>query len=413
MTTTAAFPASCSIESSRTANFISQLACAVLLLFTYATQAQTLRVLHTFSGADGLSPYSGVTQDRAGNLYGTTYAGGSTQLGTVYELKRVGSNYTHNQLHVFAGGNDGEQPYGGVVFGTDQGLYGTTWAGGASDAGTVFALRPFPTFCRTVLCPWMESLQFDLGTDRNLDPAYGNVVFDPAGNLYGTSAFGGISEYGTVYELSRSGNGWSGSLVYEFQGDDLNYPAHNVIFDIAGNLYGTTAGPGEGGVFQLVRSQSGWTERILADFGTPGTCPGYDISGLIMDAAGNLYGGTTGDGVTACIYEMSNSGGTWQFTVLYTFNISNNGEGPVGNMVFDSAGNLYGTTKQLGAFGMGNIFKLTHSGGVWTYSDLYDFSDSGDGANPTGDLIIDSAGNLYGTNQGDQSGHGVVWELTP
>jgi hypothetical protein len=100
-------------------------------------------------------------------------------------------------------------------------------------------------------------------------------------------------------------------------------------------------------------------------------------------------------------------------TVLYTFNFSNNAFGPVGNMVFDNSGNLYGTTKQLGAFGKGNIFKLSRSGNGWTYADLYDFSDSGDAEYPTGDLMIDSEGNLYGTNQGDQSGHGVVWELTP
>jgi len=193
----------------------------------------------------------------------------------------------------------------------------------------------------------------------------------------------------------------------------VNYPAHNMIFDSAGNLYGTAAGPGEGGVFQLVRSQSGWAEKILAYFGQPDTCTGTDLSGLIMDAGGNLYGATTGNGLTACVYELSNVGGTWQFTVLHTFNIGNNLQGPVGNMVFDHSGNLYGTTMQLGAFGMGNIFKLTHSGSSWIYSDVHDFSDNGDGAFPSGDLTIDGSGNIYGTNQGDASGHGVVWKLTP
>ena len=140
----------------RMVNVVLQVACVLILMFAPAAHGQTLKVLHTFSGPDGLSPYSGVTMDRAGNLYGTTYAGGSTQLGTVYELKRSGSNYTHNQLHVFTGGNDGEQPYGGVVFGPDGALYGTTWAGGASGAGTAFALRPQASFCRTVLCPCIE-----------------------------------------------------------------------------------------------------------------------------------------------------------------------------------------------------------------------------------------------------------------
>jgi len=393
---------------------LAVVACMLVLLTAQFAHAQTLTVLHAFTGADGLSPYAGVTVDRAGNLYGTTYAGGSSGLGTVFELRHLGSRYVHNQLHVFQGGNDGEQPYGGVVFGTDGVLYGTTWAGAESNAGTVFGLRPQATFCRTVLCPWTEVLQYGVGQTNNLDPAYGELAVDASGNLYGTSAFGGTTTYGTVFELSRSGSGWTGTVLYNFQADDVNYPGHSVVFDSAGNLYGTAAGDGEGGIFELTHTQSGWSEKILAWFGPPSPCTGgYTISGLIIDSTGNLYGATTGDGTTACVYELSNVGGTWQMTVLYTFNFGGNAQGPVGNMVFDRSGNLYGTTKQLGAFGLGNIFKLTHSGSNWTYSDLYDFSDNGDGAYPTGDLTIDGQGNLYGTNQGDSSGHGVVWELTP
>jgi hypothetical protein len=392
------------------AHAVLALFCALTLLTALSARAQTFTVLHTFSGPDGSYPYSGVTLDAAGNMYGTTYSNsGGAQLGTVYQLKHRGSGYLHNQLHEFAGGSDGQNPYGGVIFGPDGPLYGTTWDGGTLNSGVVFSLRPPFTFCRTALCPWTESLAYNDPVNAAL--AYGNIAVDPAGNMYGTSAFGGNS-YGTVYEMSRSGNNWMGSVIYKFQADDLNYPGHNVIVDAAGNLYGTTGGPGEGGVFQLTRSGSGWTESIIADFGLPQTCPGFDLSGLIMDAAGNLYGATTGDGETACVFEMSNSGGSWQFSVLYTFNISNNGLGAVGNMVFDSHGNLWGTTKGLGAFGLGNIFKLTRSGNAWTYTDVYDFSDNGDGAYPTGDLTIDSAGNIYGTNQGT-TGHGVVWMLTP
>ena len=390
---------------------------AVFLLFVlFAVQpsfAQTLTVLHTFAGLDGLSPYSGVVMDAGGNLYGTTYGGGPNHLGTVYQLKRHGSSYVHLELYSFKGSDDGAQPYGGVAFGPGGALYGTTWTGGGG-AGTVYSLRPSATPCRTVICPWSESLRYDVEQVNGVDPAYGNVAFDAAGNLYGTTAFDELGSYGEVYELSRSGSGWTGSVVHEFGTNDVNYPAHNVILDSAGNLYGTAIGPGNGAIFQFVPSGSGWTEHILAYFGQPGTCTGFDLSGLIMDAAGNLFGATTGDGHSACVFELANVGGTWQFTVLHTFdNITNNSQAAVGNMVFDHSGNLYGTTMQLGAFGMGNIFKLTHSGGSWTYSDVYDFSNAGDGAYPTGDLTIDNAGNIYGTNQGDASGHGVVWELTP
>jgi hypothetical protein len=300
-----------------------------------------------------------------------------------------------------------------VTFGPSGTLYGTTWTGGGGfGSGTVYSLRPSATPCRTVICPWNEFLRYDLQQLDSVNPAFGNVAFDVAGNLYGTSTFGGLSEYGNVYELSRSGSGWTGSVIFGFN-DEVDYPAHNVIFDTAGNLYGTAVGPGNGGIFQLVPSGGSWTAHILAYFGQPNTCAGYDASGLIMDAAGNFYGTTSGDGRSACVFELANVDGTWQFTVLYTFNFTNHGQAAVGNMVFDHSGNLYGTTMQLGAFGMGNIFKMTHANGGWTYSDVYDFNDSGDGANPTGDLIIDSAGNIYGTNQGDSSGHGVVWEWTP
>lgn len=390
---------------------------ALPVLAVRSAKAQSLTVLHTFTGPDGLAPYSGVTMDRGGNLYGTTYGGGASGLGTVYELKRHSTSYLHSELHAFTAGNgDGGHPYGGEIFGPDGALYGATHDGGAENAGIVYSLRPPPSFCRTALCPWTEPLKFNLSSEDSVSSFYGNVAFDQSGNLYGTTGFGGISDYGTVYELSRSGNGWTGSAIYKFQADDLQYPGHNVIVDSTGNLYGTASGGalGEGGVFELSHSGSGWTETVLATFGPPSPCTGgYPLGGVIMDGAGNLFGATTGDGTTACVYELTPSGGSWQMTVLYTFTFSNNSAGPVGNMVLDDSGNLYGTTEQLGAFGKGNVFKLARSGNGWTYTDLYDFRDSGDGEYPTGDLIIDSEGNLYGTNQGDQSGHGVVWELTP
>ncbi len=384
---------------------------ALLMLIAQATQAQTLTVLHTFSGPDGLYPYSGVTLDRAGNLYGTTYAGGASQDGTVYQLKRVGSSYIRNQLHAFTGGADGEQPWGGVIFGPDGALYGTTNGGPFQGGGTVFSLRPPVTICRSVLCPWTETVLYGVGQFGGIEPAYGQIAFDSAGNIYGTTAFGGAEGYGDVYELSRAGNGWTGTQLYSFGDPDAQFPGHNVVLDSAGNLYGTTDEGGsdaEGTVFQLVRSGSGWSENILANLGLG--VGGYGATGLIMDAAGNLYGGTLGaENTAASVFELSRSGNGWQLTVLHSFA---SGLACWGSLVMDSNGNLYGTTYSLGAHGLGNIFKLSPSGNGWTYTDLYDFSNNGDGENPTGDLSIDANGNLYGTNLGE-NGNGVVWKLTP
>ena len=390
---------------------IALLLAFVLLGFSSA-QSQTFTVLHTFTGPDGLTPYSGVTLDGAGNLYGTTYGGGSDGMGTVYQLKRHGSSYVHNQLHAFTGGADGGSPYGGVVFGPDGQLYGATLGGGLG--GIVFALRPQPRICPTVSCPWTETMLYDIGVNGDFGAYYGQVAFDHSGNLYGTTAFGGRYGGGTVYQLSRSGGGWTGTTIYTFLG--AYYPAHNVIIDGAGNLLGTTIEGGQysaGTVFELQPSGSGWTEQELASLGAPGTGGGYTSVGLIMDGAGNLYGAESGCNPNASVFELSPSGNGWQLSVLYTWSVSLCGQGPWGNLVLDHEGNLYGTTYSLGAFGYGNIFKLTRNGSGWTYTDLYDFQNNGDGAYPTGDLSLDSAGVVYGTASGDQSGHGTVWKLTP
>jgi uncharacterized repeat protein (TIGR03803 family) len=390
--------------------------CVLIIGMMQPAQAQTFTVLHTFTGPDGLSPYSGVVMDGAGSLYGTTYGGGATGNGTVYQLRRNGTGYIHHQLHAFTGGSDGDQPYGGVALGQYGVLYGTS-NGGTNDSGIVFSLQQPFSFCRSVSCPWFRNVLYDLASGGNAAPLYGQPALDAAGNIYATSVFGGSNEYGTVYEVSRSGSGWTGTTLYFFQaGGDPAYPTHNVILDSLGNLYGTTGGGGDygqGAVFELERSGSGWVEQVLVSFGAPGTCAGYTLSGLIMDSAGNLYGGTTGDGTSACVFELSPSAHGWQFSVLYTFTISNGGQGPVGNLAMGSNGTLYGTTQGLGANGLGNIFRLSPSGSGWIYTDLYDFSNHGDGEYPTGDLTIDSNGNIYGTNIGDATGHGVVWKLTP
>lgn len=400
------------------------------LAFAGAVQAQTLNDLHYFSGPDGATPEAGLTIDAAGNLYGTTSAGGAGY-GTVFKMSLKNGHWVINQLYSFAGGNDGDDPEARVVFGPDGALYGTTSEGGGADAGTVFVLRPPLSSCKSALCPWNETViyRFTGGLDGG-DPEYGDLTFDKDGNIYGTASEGGAYDYGVVYKLTRSGNNWTQSVLYNFANNpDGATPLSGVIFDKAGNLYGTTqygggrAGCGTFGcgvVFQLTPSDSGWTETIIHAFKADQTEGNFPVGGLYIDSSGNLYGTTCYGGTTfgGTVFEMSPAGGgSWTFTLL------NNGlplydgfivAGPLGNLNMDSAGNLYGTTYGGGIYDGGTVFKLTPSSGQWTYTSLHDFEDQQDGYYPYGTVVFDKAGNMYGTTEGAGGGvPGVVFQIVP
>jgi len=423
---------------------IIRAACFAFLLISLCalspySPAQSFTLLHNFSGAaDGANPYAGLTIDGAGNLLGTASVGG-LGYGTVYKLKHSQSGYTFNLLYSFTGGSDGAYPYNGVVIGSDGSLYGSTFLGGSgcggNGCGTVFNLRPPATFCRTVLCPWTETVLHDfLAGNDGSEPTQGtNVIFDPMGNIYGTTEFGGAYGQGTVYKLTRSGGGWTESVIHSFgAGGDGTQPLHNVILDAGGNLYGTTSYGGAndaGVVFQLLPSGSGWTENILVSFSLNGGAGGIPFGGLLFDRAGNLYGATSanstagppfGYGGGGAVFELIPSGGSWTLKALYNFPGFAGGYhcGPYGNLLMDAAGNLYGTTYSDGAYGYGSVFKLTPASGQWTYTALHDFCGNGppclDGRLPSGDLTMDTAGNLYGTaSRGGTSDNGVVWKITP
>ena len=397
---------------------------ALVVAATPAAQAQTFKVIHTFTGPDGADAFAGVTLDAAGNLYGTTSekseSGGGP--GTVFELKPSHGNWVLNNLFTF-NGNDGYEPWSGVVFGPDGALYGTTFTGG-SGSGVVYSLRPAATACKTALCPWTETVlyQFNGGGD-GADPAYGNLTFDRAGNLYGTTPYGGNSPcgWGLVFGLTPSNGGWTESVLYSFcGGNDGEFPFSGVILDEAGNLYGTTVLSGDGGcgegcwgtVYQLTPPGAGWKENTLYTFqdGTDGAEP---YGGLIFDASGNLYGTTLlgGSGYGGTVFELSPAGGSWTFAVVYAFIGSG---GPYSSLAMDGTGSLYGTTYLDGAYGQGNVFKLTPSSGGWTYASLYDFTGGNDGAYPMGSPVLDKNGNIYGTTSaGGANGKGVVFEITP
>ncbi len=422
-------------NSLRRTNFAPMLLCLLTIAAPPTAQAQTFRVIHNFSGLqDGAIPYAGLTMDKAGNFYGTTYAGGSKKLGAVYRLKRAGSGWIADGLYSFLGGaNDGAQPLARVTFGPDGSLYGTASQGGrgqycAIGCGIVFKLRPPVTFCRSVSCPWTETVLYQFEGIPDGGFPSGELVFDEAGNLYGTTVLGGRGA-GTLYELTPSGDSWTENTIYAFSGPAGLEPYGGIISDSAGNLYGTNQEGGAhnaGNVFQFKRSGSGFIGSFLYNF--QGASDGRDPSaGLIFDQLGNLYGASTdgGTGGGGVIFELSPSGGGWTYALLYSLtgtrdyrcpNPNNQyaGPGPWASLAMDGAGNLYGTTLCDGANQVGNIFKLTPSGSGWAYTSLHDFTGGNDGGYPISNVTVDTNGNLYGTaSAGGSQGHGVVWEITP
>ena len=382
-------------------------------------QAQTFNVLHSFTGGnDGGNPSAGVT-NRAGVFYGTTWAGGPANYGVVYQLKHLGSGWILNPLYGFSG-SDGAVPSAPVVFGPDGALYTTTEFGGANGSGTILKLRPSPNACRTALCSWGENVLYNFqGFDDGNKPI--GLVFDRAGNLYGTTSGGGPNHDGTAYELTPSQGNWTKTTIHNFNsnGDGITPYRSVMIFDNAGNLYGTTYFGGAvnaGTVFQLTPSGSGWNENVIYSFqgGADGRFP---YSGLILDQTGNLYGTTTdaGSGGGGTVFELSPSGSGWTYSVLYSLTGSlGNSCGPAWALLMDAGGNLYDTTECAGANNLGNVFKLTNAGGSWTYTSLHDFTGGNDGSLPLSGVAIDASGNLYGTTYfGGAFNAGVVWEITP
>jgi uncharacterized repeat protein (TIGR03803 family) len=264
---------------------------------------------------------------------------------------------------------------------------------------------------------------FTGGNDGNRPS--GDLLFDQSGNIYGTTGRGGATSNGVVFELTPSGTGFTENVLYTFTGgNDGGTPLSGVISDATGNLYGTanTGGAfGFGTVFELTGSGPSRTEQTLYSFqnGSDGANP---VGGLIFDALGNLYGTTSsgGAGTGGTVFKLTPSGGSFTFTLLASFTNStlNTGTGPQANLTMDAAGNIYGTTSRDGAFSQGSVFKLTPSGGGYTLTSLHDFTGgTTDGGVPLSTLIFDAAGNLYGTtlNGGGIVGNeaGVVFEITP
>lgn len=396
-----------------------------------------LQTIYNFVGEiDGTAPTGNLVADAAGNLYGTTSAGGSKAFcqgssqigcGVVFKLSPPsirGGAWKQTVLYRFTGGSDGAMPMAGLIFDQAGNLYGTAGLGGTFDGlcstngidngcGVIFELSPQENGT------WMESVLYSFtGLADGYYPA-GSLIFDGSGNLYGTAEFGGVcTGCGTVFEISPNGlQSWTETTLYQFPGDFHGaIPAAGLIFDQVGNLYGTTVGGGTGTggtVFELSPAQQGqaWVEQVLYDFPGPLNQP---KSALIFDAAGNLYGTATYP--SGGVFELSPSlNGVWSETTLYTFG-EHHSAYPSAGVVADSAGNLYGTT--LGKF-CGALYRLKkNQDDLWSEAEL-DFNGGNVlPCNPQASLTFGKWGALYGTTASSGSckqtgGCGTVFAVLP
>jgi uncharacterized repeat protein (TIGR03803 family) len=255
------------------------------------------------------------------------------------------------------------------------------------------------------------------------------LIFDASGNLYGVASEGGANGDGAVFELTPSGGGWTETTLFSFKGSNGSVPVGGVVFDSTGHLYGTTKLGGSknvGVVYKLTKSRAGvWSAKVLHDFGAVAGDGEYPTGSLVFDD-GNLYGTTQGGGAYTngtersggTVFELAVTGTTFTESVLHSFGNGTDGASPRCNLIFDSSGNLYGTTFSGGTDGSGTVFELSPSGSSWTEKVLYSFDPGNfvDGAAPAAGLIFDASGNLYGTNTGGYlvyaNSGGTVFELS-
>jgi len=372
-----------------------------------SAHSQTFSVLHSFPAytGDGEHPYASLLRDSKGNLYGTTIFGGANGSGTVYEVGKTGVESVLYSFPAYDG--DGSNPFSTLVRDSAGNLYGTTYSGGASGLGTVFKLTP--SGAETIL------YSFTGGTDGAMP--HGGLLRDSKGNLYGTTSDGGStlcgmsSGCGTIFEITSSGQE---KVLYTFclaaGCPDGSSPSDELIFDKKHNLYGATLGGGYGAgvVFQLAtKGKDAGTETVLYTLSS--TQIGEFPNGVIRDSEGNFYGTTNAGPLNDCggVFQLNSAGSA---SLLFGFQGFQNGCNPFGGLLLDGQGNLYGTTSSGGTGSGGTVFELSPSG---TFTILRNLSQA-DGISPYAALIRDPKGNLYGTNgAGGVNGSGTVFELVP
>lgn len=393
---------------------------AIATLAGQSSAVSSGRILYDFTGGnDGGDPATSLVFDGSGNAYGTTVVGGDFGYGAVFEMKRSGTKFQEVVLYSFSGLADGKNPYGGVIFDGAGNLYGTTVAGGSGETcsgdgcGVVYKLTPAGS-------GWTQSVLYNFaGGNDGFGPG-GGLVFDKAGNLYGTTPDGGAYSAGTVYEVSPAQDGsWTEKVIHAFTGGDDGSTGSlgSLLIDAKGNLYGVTELGGkfsEGTVFKLGLSNGAWKMTTLYAFGGEPDA-GFPYGGLNGDTKGNVYGTTYygGQNGLGSVFELNSHG---QESVIYSFQAGNDGNSPTSTLVFDKAGNLYGTTSAGGNAGCdcGTVFELTLQQGAWSETVLHRFGNTPDGANPYYGMSSDAQGNLYSTTAaGGLSGQGIVFAFRP
>jgi uncharacterized repeat protein (TIGR03803 family) len=387
----------------------------------------TQKVLHNFAGGSDGWGSGEVSLDSAGNVYGITNGEGTTYCGTLYKLSPSATGvWTENIIHEFCSSpTDASTPAGPIIIDAAGNIYGTSIGGGANGGGTVYRFSP------TAGGAWTEDILYSF-TFRGAGGSTpgSRLLLDSSGNIYGTTSLGGNLDCnnggygpqdgcGVVFQLTPASDGtWTENVLYTFAATNslIEYPQTGLLMDSAGNLYGVQGDNVT--LFQLQPSAQGqWTFNVLSSSNS--------IEGeLAMDSSGNLYGETPG--VNNCVsaqcgsvFELQNTGTGWNFTTLYTFPvISTESTYPTGGVTLDASGNIFGATLRSNDLHFtGSIFELTKpSSGTFQRSVLYQFPQV-DGAAPSGDLIADSAGNLYGvTSSGGTNSLcdcGIVFRLSP
>jgi uncharacterized repeat protein (TIGR03803 family) len=399
------------------------------------------QVIHTFTGSpDGGNPWAQLASDASGNLYGTAVDGGAFGHGYVYELSppASGGPWTETILYSFQSGTDGSFPSSGLTIDRSGNLFGTTWTGGAQNLGVVFELSP-PAQSSA---PWTEAVIYTfISSNRQSTGAGGNALLLGRGGLiFGSTVYGGLGN-GNIFEMkSQTGGSWLEQTLYKFTGGagglQVEYQGSPLVADTNGNLYGTTSNGGafsSGTVFELSPplTQNGrWTQTVLYSFGaypTDGLAP---TGGVVLDSSGNLYGaalaGGTGSGSQGVVFKLSApaiAGQPWTETILHNFvGGSTDGSAPYAGVVLDKSGNIYGVTYTGGPGscifnypGCGTVFEVSSSAdGTWTEKLLHTFDGTTDGEFPYGGLTIDRMGRLYGTTtSGGSKNFGTVFRVLP
>lgn len=386
-----------------------------------AAHAATTQVVYSFAGgADGEYADTDLVMDGAGNIYGTTVQGGQNASGTVWELSPSGGSWTHSVLYNFTGSTDGGEPYKGVTLDAQGNIYGTAVTGGSGSCeggcGVAYKLtNSGGTWTQTVIHAFT-------GGDDGAGPGAG-LTLDDKGNVYGMTPTGGADGLGTIFRLhpKQSGN-WKLTVIHAFTGgaDGTGGSAGRLVFR-GRHLYGaaTSGGlDGYGTAYQLTPTTSGeWGFKTIYTFpGQPNA--GFPYGGLIFDASGNLYGTTYYDGANnlGCVYELiPRHMGEWKEKLLHSFAGGNDGQGSIANLVFDAAGNLFGTTSEGGLGGDGVVFELKpRLNGSWRESVVHDFTGPPDGAYAYNGMVGDGAGNFFGsTVHGGADDEGAIYEFTP